>query len=118
MDDDVVYEVGDRVAWLTIDRPEARNALSKSVRDGLWDGFRRFADDDDAAVLVLTGAGDKAFCAGGDLKEMADTAMRRPAAGLPALSAAHASTPTSRSSPPSTASPSPAASCSRRWSTS
>jgi enoyl-CoA hydratase/carnithine racemase len=79
MDDAVVtYECQDKVAWLTINRPEARNALSKAVRDGLWDGFRRFADDDDAAVLVLTGTGEKAFCAGGDLKEMSTTAMQVP----------------------------------------
>ena len=74
----VRYEVVERVAWLTIDRPEARNALNAAVRQGLWDGFRRFADDDEAAVAVLTGAGDKAFCAGGDLKEMADTALEVP----------------------------------------
>ncbi|MCU1378362.1 MAG: enoyl-CoA hydratase, partial [Acidimicrobiales bacterium] len=61
---DVTYEVVDGVAWLTIDRPEARNALNQGVRDGLWDGVRRFNDDDSAGVLVLTGAGDKAFCAG------------------------------------------------------
>jgi enoyl-CoA hydratase/carnithine racemase len=78
MSDVVRYEIEDQVAWLTIDRPEARNALSKAVRDGLWDGFRRFADDDSAAVLVLTGAGEKAFCAGGDLKEMSATALRVP----------------------------------------
>jgi enoyl-CoA hydratase/carnithine racemase len=78
MSDVVRYEIEDHVAWLTIDRPEARNALSKAVRDGLWDGFRRFADDDSAAVLVLTGAGEKAFCAGGDLKEMSATALRVP----------------------------------------
>jgi enoyl-CoA hydratase/carnithine racemase len=75
---DVLYEVVDGVAWLTIDRPEARNALNASVRAGLWDGVRRFNDDDDAGVLVLTGAGEKAFCAGGDLKEMAETAMEVP----------------------------------------
>ncbi|MDT7798463.1 MAG: hypothetical protein QOI78_1896 [Actinomycetota bacterium] len=74
----VSYEVDCGVAWLTIDRPEARNALSKEVRDGLWEGTRRFVDDDTAAVLVLTGAGDKAFCAGGDLKEMAETALEIP----------------------------------------
>lgn len=74
----VTYEVRDRVAWLTINRPERRNALSREVRDGLWAGVRRFNDDDDAAVLVLTGAGDKAFCAGGDLKEMADVTLRVP----------------------------------------
>lgn len=77
---DVTYEVVEGVAWLTIDRPEARNALSASVRAGLWDGVRRFNDDDSAGVLVLTGAGDKAFCAGGDLKEMADTALEVPPA--------------------------------------
>jgi enoyl-CoA hydratase/carnithine racemase len=65
------------VAWLTIDRPESRNALSAEVRAGLWDGVRRFVADD-AAVLVLTGAGDRAFCAGGDLKEMADAALEVP----------------------------------------
>ncbi|MCW2637040.1 MAG: enoyl-CoA hydratase [Blastococcus sp.] len=76
--DVVRYEVLDRVAWLTIDRPEARNALSAEVRDGLWAGVRRFNDDDAAAVLVLTGAGDRAFCAGGDLREMADGALTVP----------------------------------------
>ncbi|MCU1486667.1 MAG: Enoyl-CoA hydratase/isomerase [Actinomycetia bacterium] len=75
---DVTYDVVDGVAWLTIDRPEARNALNASVRQGLWDGMHRFNADDSAGVLVLTGAGDKAFCAGGDLKEMAETAMEVP----------------------------------------
>lgn len=74
----VTYEVVGGVAWLTIDRPEARNALSADVRAGLWEGTHRFTADPDAAVLVLTGAGDKAFCAGGDLKEMAETALQVP----------------------------------------
>ncbi|MGE3285842.1 MAG: enoyl-CoA hydratase/isomerase family protein [Pseudonocardia sp.] len=74
----VRYEVDAGVAWLTIDRPEARNALSADVRAGLWEGTRRFVADDAAAVLVLTGAGEKAFCAGGDLKEMAATALQIP----------------------------------------
>jgi len=74
----VTYEVIDGVAWLTINRPAARNALSAVVREGLWEGTRRFNDDADARVLVLTGAGDKAFCAGGDLKEMAQNALTVP----------------------------------------
>ncbi len=74
----VHYEVVRGVAWLTIDRPEARNALSAAVREGLFAGVRRFEADVDAKVLVLTGAGDRAFCAGGDLKEMADTALTVP----------------------------------------
>jgi enoyl-CoA hydratase/carnithine racemase len=78
MSEPVRYEVVNGVAWLTIDRPEARNALSAAVRAGLFAGVRRFNDDDSAKVLVLTGAGDQAFCAGGDLKEMADTALEVP----------------------------------------
>ena len=74
----VRYEVRDGVAWLTINRPEARNALSEAVRAGLFAGVRRFNADDTAAVLVLTGAGDRAFCAGGDLKEMAGAALEVP----------------------------------------
>jgi enoyl-CoA hydratase/carnithine racemase len=74
----VSYLLDSGVAWLTIERPEARNALSKAVRDGLWTGVRRFSGDDDAKVLVITGAGEKAFCAGGDLKEMAATGLEVP----------------------------------------
>ena len=74
----VRYEVVRGVGWLTIDRPEARNALSKAVREGLFAGVRRFNADEEARVLVLTGAGDRAFCAGGDLKEMADDALTVP----------------------------------------
>ena len=74
----VTYEVHNHVAWLTINRPEARNALNREVRDGLFAGVRRFNEDDEALVLVLTGSGDRAFCAGGDLKEMADTGLQVP----------------------------------------
>lgn len=74
----VRYEVVDGVAWLTIDRPEARNALDRATREGLWAGLRRFNDDDGAGVLVLTGTGDKAFCAGMDLKEAAATGIEVP----------------------------------------
>ncbi len=77
----VPYERRGAVAWLTIDRPDARNALSEAVRTGLFQGFERFEADDDARVLVLTGAGDKAFCAGGDLTEMAATGLEIPPPG-------------------------------------
>jgi enoyl-CoA hydratase/carnithine racemase len=78
INDCVRYEIVNQVAWLTIDRPQARNALSRDVREGLFTGVRRFNADERAKVLVLTGAGDRAFCAGGDLKEMADTALQVP----------------------------------------
>lgn len=74
----VTYELDGPVAWVTIDRAEARNALGAAVREGLWEAVRRFNGDDAARVLVLTGAGDHAFCAGGDLKEMAETALTVP----------------------------------------
>jgi enoyl-CoA hydratase/carnithine racemase len=74
----VRYDVHDGVAWLVIDRPEARNAINRAVGEGLWDGFRRFEADPAATVLVLTGAGDAAFCAGADLKEMAALGMTVP----------------------------------------
>jgi enoyl-CoA hydratase/carnithine racemase len=76
--DVVTYELREKVAWITINRPEARNALNRAARDGVREAFVRFNADDAAAVAVLTGAGDRAFCAGGDLKEMADTSLRIP----------------------------------------
>jgi enoyl-CoA hydratase/carnithine racemase len=77
MSDVVRYERSGAAAWVTIDRPEARNAINTEVRDGLFDAVARF-NADDAAVLVLTGSGDIAFCAGADLKEMADSALEVP----------------------------------------
>jgi enoyl-CoA hydratase/carnithine racemase len=77
MSEAVTYELEDGVVWLVIDRPEARNAINRAVADGLWQGFRRFEGDPEAAVLVLTGAGD-AFCAGADLKEMAALGLTVP----------------------------------------
>jgi enoyl-CoA hydratase/carnithine racemase len=63
----LLYEVRDRVATLTLNRPESRNALSAEVMAGLAAGLERANGDPEAHVVVLTGAGDKAFCAGGDL---------------------------------------------------
>lgn len=74
----VRYVTEDGIAWISLDRPAARNALNASVRTGLWDAFRRFSADDAARVAVLEGRGP-VFCAGGDLKEMVDTAMAVPA---------------------------------------
>jgi len=73
----VRYDVVDGVAWLTLNRPEARNALDTAMREGLFAAVARFNADDTAKVLVLTGAGS-AFCAGGDLKEMAESGLRVP----------------------------------------
>jgi enoyl-CoA hydratase len=68
----------DGIAVITINRPEARNALGREVREGLFAAWRRFEQDDSLLVAILTGAGDKAFCAGGDLKEMMHTGLKVP----------------------------------------
>jgi enoyl-CoA hydratase/carnithine racemase len=67
----ITYEVAEHVAVLTYDRPEQRNAVSRRMNAELHDAWRRFRDDDDAFVLVITGAGE-AFCAGWDLQDAAD----------------------------------------------
>ena len=63
----VLYVFEDGVARVTIDRPGARNALSNDVMEGLLEAFGRAAADPLVRVVVLTGAGEKAFSAGGDL---------------------------------------------------
>ncbi|HVF73883.1 MAG TPA: enoyl-CoA hydratase-related protein [Acidimicrobiales bacterium] len=77
-DDAVLVDVRNCVGWVTINRPDKRNALDSAVRAGLFAAFDRLKADDGAQVIVLTGAGDQAFCAGGDLKEMSDTALQVP----------------------------------------
>jgi enoyl-CoA hydratase/carnithine racemase len=64
----VLYEKRDRIAYLTINRPEARNAVNPEVHRAMIAAWADFAEDDAVDVAILTGAGD-AFCAGADLKE-------------------------------------------------
>ncbi len=63
------YEKSDRVAVITIDRPDAMNALTKDMLEALDRSFADFQADDDLWVAILTGAGERAFCTGMDLKE-------------------------------------------------
>ena len=69
MSDAVLYEMKGHVAVITINQPDRRNALGIAVRQGLWDAWDRFEKDPEARVAILTGTGEKAFCAGMDLKE-------------------------------------------------
>jgi enoyl-CoA hydratase len=64
------YERIGVAAVLTIDRPERRNAIDRAAAEAFRQGLTEFESDDDARVLVLTGAGGQAFCAGADLKAM------------------------------------------------
>lgn len=79
MSDAVVYDLlPEGIAIITINRPEQRNALSLEVRQGLFAAWDRFENDADARIAILTGSGEKAFCAGGDLKEMVERKLQVP----------------------------------------
>jgi naphthoate synthase len=66
---DVLYEKRNGVAWITINRPDVRNAFRTRTVHELTDAFEDARYDPAVGVVVLTGAGDRAFCAGGDQKE-------------------------------------------------
>lgn len=82
----LLYEQHGSIVVIRINRPEQRNAISGEVRAGLFTAFDRFERDDSALVAILTGTGDKAFCAGMDLKEAAESGLAVPPPGfLPIL---------------------------------
>jgi len=72
---DLLESIEDGVATLTLNRPEALNALSMGIRHGLLDALDRYADDANVRCIVITGAG-RAFCSGGDVKGMGERAAR------------------------------------------
>lgn len=79
MSDAVLFDArDDGIAIITLNRPETRNALSLEIRQGLFAAWDRFERDPALRVAILTGAGEKAFCAGGDLKEMVENRMTVP----------------------------------------
>ncbi|MCZ6700462.1 MAG: p-hydroxycinnamoyl CoA hydratase/lyase, partial [bacterium] len=67
--DNVKVEFDDGIAWLYLNRPEKRNAMSPALHYEMDDAVDKLELDDDCKVLVLSGAGDKSWCAGQDLKE-------------------------------------------------
>ena len=77
----VRFELEDHVATITYDRPDALNAVNGALRRDLNDAFARFRDDEDAWVAILTGTGDRAFCAGADLIDLIPEAGERARAG-------------------------------------
>lgn len=79
MSDAVLFDTtDDGIAIITLNEPETRNALSRPIREGLFAAWERFEADDRLRVAILTGAGEKAFCAGGDLKEMVERKLEVP----------------------------------------
>jgi dihydroxynaphthoic acid synthetase len=67
---DIKYEVVDQVAWVTINRPHVLNACRERTLDEIADALESTRNDPSIACAVVTGAGDKAFCSGGDFKSM------------------------------------------------
>src|ERR687897_2766978 len=70
--EDIIYERGDSVAKITINRPEVRNAFRPPTLAELRDAFTRARDDIGVAAIIFTGAGDEAFCSGGDQRIRGD----------------------------------------------
>ena len=66
----LLYEKKDGIGTVTINRPDKRNALNSTVYKELYDAFEAIENDDGVRVVILTGAGDRAFCAGSDIAEM------------------------------------------------
>ncbi len=71
--EDVRYEVEDGLAWITIDRPDRMNAFRARTVDELIHSFKRAWASAEVGVVCLTGAGERAFCTGGDQKQRAET---------------------------------------------
>src|SRR3546814_12089473 len=69
MSEDLLYELRDGIGVITFNRPEARNALTFGMYEGLAEICERAAGKGDARALVLRGAGDKAFAAGTDIAQ-------------------------------------------------
>ena len=65
----IIYEKADRVAWITLNRPEAMNAQSDGLRMELVDALETASEDEEVFVVVITGSGDKAFSAGADVAQ-------------------------------------------------
>jgi 2-ketocyclohexanecarboxyl-CoA hydrolase len=87
---DVRYEVEDGLAWITIDRPDRMNAFRARTVDELIACIKRAWASSDVGVIALTGAGDRAFCTGGDQKQRAETGDYGPSeSGLFEVEALH-----------------------------
>src|SRR5258707_11812549 len=67
---DILYEVKDQVAWVTINRPRVLNAFREQSLDEMIDALKSTRDDPSIACAVVTGAGDRSFSAGGDFYPM------------------------------------------------
>ncbi|BFM18009.1 enoyl-CoA hydratase/isomerase family protein [Maricurvus nonylphenolicus] len=78
----VLYEKRGRIAYITLNRPEAMNAINEEMHLKLWETWQEFDADDGVDLAIVTGAGDEAFCAGADLKTHATDWVKRSQSAL------------------------------------
>jgi len=90
MADDVLIEKAHGVAILTMNRPEQLNAMNHQLMTELHDGVMRACADDEVGCIVITGAGTRAFSAGGDIHEQREDDRQRAQADLDELGALRA----------------------------
>ncbi len=85
--ENIIVETKDRVTWITLNRPSAMNSITYAMHHELQAAFDTFAADEDQWICVVTGAGDRAFCAETDLKEASSSSARHtyPANGYAGL---------------------------------
>ena len=74
----VTYEVSDRIATIVLDRQQALNSFDREQYSAFAEACARFKDDDQAWVAIITGAGERAFSAGADLRDMIPALMDEP----------------------------------------
>ena len=68
--EELIFQVRDSIAVITLNRPNAVNSLNLSIREELYDALKEVENDSNIRVAIITGAGDRSFCAGGDIKTM------------------------------------------------
>ena len=73
----VIFEVRDSVAWITLNRPRVLNAYNIQMRDDLYEALTAVSWDPEVRAVVISGAGDRAFCAGADLTEFGTAPSQR-----------------------------------------
>ncbi len=80
---EVIYEKRGKIAYVTLNRPEAMNAINLQMHEELWAVWEDFDADDNVELAIVTGAGDEAFCAGADLKSHVPMWLENNKAGYP-----------------------------------
>ena len=80
---EVIYEKRGKIAYVTLNRPEAMNAINLQMHEQLWEVWQDFDTDDSVELAIVTGAGEEAFCAGADLKSHVPMWLENNNAGYP-----------------------------------